>query len=58
MKMPTGKFKGQELCDLPSSYLKRVAENWKERTQLDRDICCQADQEWRYREKHGCHVEE
>ena len=44
MKMPFGKFKGKDIEDLPSDYLKWVAGNVD-----DEDICCAADEEYRYR---------
>lgn len=58
MKMPAGKFKGKDIELLPSSYLKWVAENWKEMTPQDKAICEAADKEWRYREFHGMHFED
>lgn len=44
MKMPFGKFKGTDIEDLPSDYLKWMAENVD-----DEDICCAADEEYRFR---------
>lgn len=58
MKMPHGKFKDKEIELLPSWYLKWVAENWKEITPRDKEICEAADKEWQYREIHGMHFEE
>ena len=58
MIMPWGKFKGQDLESLPSSYLRWLAENIVEdKSQRNKDICLAADKEWQYREKYNCHVE-
>ncbi len=39
--MPWGKFKGQEMAEIPSGYLKWLAENCEDET-----ICCAADEEF------------
>jgi len=57
MKMPAGKFYGLDIEDIPSSYLRWVAENWKERTAQDKAVCAAADKEWSFREKTGTHFE-
>lgn len=45
-----GKYYGNLLQDIPSSYLKWLAEN------CDNDeIATNADLEWQYREKYGKH---
>lgn len=52
MKMPWGKYKGYDIEDLPTDYLKWLAEN------CDNDeIFTAADEEYRYRCDHNCHVE-
>lgn len=58
MKMPWGKFKGQEIHSLPSSYLKWVAENVKENSELNRYVVVEADEEWQWREKNDQHKED
>lgn len=52
MEMPFGKHKGEEIEDLPSSYLKWLAENMD-----NEDICLEADEEYQYRADNGCHHE-
>lgn len=53
MKMPWGKFKGKEIYDCPSSYLKWLAEN----CDWDDKICEEADEEWQHRERYNNHKE-
>lgn len=55
LTMPCGKYKGRSIYDLPSSYLKWVAENWQEKTPIDKKICKEADKEYRQREKYNTH---
>ena len=50
MKMPWGKFKDEEIEDIPSGYLKWLAINCE-----DDDICEAADQEYRWRTDNGEH---
>jgi len=51
--MPYGKFRGRAMHQIPSGYLKWVAESF------DREnICVVADEEWQYREKYTEHWEE
>jgi len=57
MKMPTGDFKGTQVRQLPSSYLKWVAESWEDKTDKDRLIILAAAQEHYFREKMGLHWE-
>lgn len=57
MRMPWGKFKGQEICALPSSYLLWVAENVDEKSDLNKQVVKECDEEWQFREKHGDHFE-
>jgi uncharacterized protein (DUF3820 family) len=56
MKMPYGKFKHQEIHTLPSWYLKWIAENFDEKTETQKKIIKEADQEWQYREKYNSHI--
>lgn len=44
--MPYGKFKGKKMVDLPTWYVKWVAENWREDTPANRAICKAADEEY------------
>jgi hypothetical protein len=55
LRMPWGKFKGELVEDLPSSYLQWLAENIDERKPRNRAICLAADEEWRWREANGKH---
>lgn len=52
MKMPFGKFKGKEIEEIPSSYLKWGAENIKG------PISEVMDKEWQWREKYNEHIED
>lgn len=53
MKMPFGKHRGEEIEDLPSSYLFWLAENSR-----DEEVAKAADEEWKWREDHGEHKED
>ena len=53
IKMLWGKFKGKYIDEIPSSYLKYVAENWNE-TKIS--LAC--DDEWQYRERYNCHIDD
>jgi hypothetical protein len=44
MEMPWGKFKGKQIEEVPSGYLKWLAENCEDDT-----ICNAADEEYRWR---------
>ncbi len=48
MLMPWGKHRGQDIEDLPTDYLKWLAENCD-----DDDVCDAADEEYRWRRDHG-----
>ena len=50
IKMPYGAYKGKPMHDIPSGYLRWVAENFK-----DERICKAADDEYQYREKYNTH---
>ena len=51
--MPYGAFKGKKMHQIPSGYLKWIAENF------DQDnICTAADTEWQWREKYSEHWED
>lgn len=53
--MPRGVHKGKKIEEIPSDYLKWMAENWSEGTTADKLLCGAADQEWNWREKHNEH---
>lgn len=50
MQMPFGKYIGQDLEDIPSSYLRWLAENCD-----DDEICEAADEEYQWREANRKH---
>ena len=56
MIMPYGKFKGQDIANVPSSYLRWIAENVEEKTPRGKKICLAADAEYQYREKNDGHI--
>lgn len=58
MLMPYGKFKGKPIEELPSSYLRWLAENINDEYKKDESLCLAADKEYQYREKNGCHFED
>jgi len=45
-----GKYKGKEIGEIPSNYVKWLSEN-----SYDEDICCDADQEYKYRTAMNSH---
>lgn len=51
MQMPVGRYQGLEMEDIPSSYLKWVAEKWEEGP-----VCEAADKEWTWREENNEHI--
>jgi len=51
--MPYGKHKGTRICDLPSDYLKWLAENVSEATEQGRIVCLGADKEYQQRRRNG-----
>ena len=53
MKMPFGKHKGEEIEDIPSDYLKWVAENID-----DEEIYRAADEEYQWRKDNNEHFYE
>ena len=57
MQVHFGKFKGQQIDALPSSYLKWLAENIDDEKKGERSICIAADNEFQERERTGCHFE-
>jgi len=53
LRLPYGKFRGRAMHQIPSGYLKWVAESFGRE-----NICVVADEEWQYREKYTEHWEE
>ncbi|KKN08872.1 hypothetical protein LCGC14_1052410 [marine sediment metagenome] len=53
VKMPYGKFKNKTMEEIPSGYLRWLAENFK-----IEEICQAADKEWIYRETYNLHWRE
>lgn len=50
MFMPFGKYKGTRVCDLPSDYLKWLAENITEKgSEIQKKVCLAADKEYQLR---------
>ena len=58
MLMPYGKFKNKPIEELPSSYLKWLAENIYDEYKKEDSLCLAADKEYSYREKTECHFED
>ena len=52
MRMPYGAYEGKEMHQIPSAYLKWLAENF-----AIENVCTAADKEWQWREKYGEHWE-
>lgn len=53
MTIPFGKHKGKDIEDIPSGYLKWLAENCE-----DDEIATAADQEYSFRTDHNTHFED
>ena len=51
MKLPYGKFKGEDIEDIPSGYLYWLAQNCE-----DDRIATEADEEYRFRTDNGTHM--
>lgn len=51
--MRWGKYRGRRIEDIPSGYLKWLAENAR-----DEVVARNADEEWRWREDHNAHFED
>jgi uncharacterized protein (DUF3820 family) len=58
MLMPYEKFKNKPIEELPSSYLKWLAEKHNDEYKNENSICLAADKEYKLREKNGEHFEE
>lgn len=55
LRMPRGYYRNKKLEELPSPYLKWIAENWSEDNPYDASICEEADKIWQEREKFNTH---
>ncbi len=53
MKMPWGKYRGQDLEDVPDSYVRWLAENCE-----DAAIRDEAENEIKYRKDHNASIED
>ena len=53
LTMPGGIHVGKRISELPSSYLKYVAENWNEKNDFDRRVIKAADDEYQFRKHHN-----
>jgi hypothetical protein len=51
LRMPWGKHQGKTIEEIPSGYLKWLAENCDQD-----DICDAADQEYQWRDQHNKHI--
>lgn len=58
MIMPWGAHRDKYVHQLPSSYLKYVAENWDEDTPFKKKLVARCDEEWRHREHYNTHFED
>jgi len=55
MIMPYGKFKSKDMGEIPSAYLKWLAENMDESKETEREICYAADIEYNWRPRNDSH---
>lgn len=53
MEMPWGKHRGKDIEDVPSDYLKWLAENCD-----NEPLAVAADEEWDFRERTNTHIYE
>lgn len=56
--MPRGKYKGMDLADLPSSYLRWVVDEFDTKEELSKDVRTAAQNELEQRDKYNCHFED
>lgn len=56
--MPVGTHSGKSIEEIPSGYLKWLAENWEGKTDWERKIMEECDKEWQWREDNNCHINE
>lgn len=56
MYMPFGKYKGQDVEDVPSPYLRWFCENIEPDSSSMEDLIEICEEEYNFREKHNCHI--
>ena len=56
--MPFGKWADHFIDEIPSSYLRWVAENWDENGAFKKRIVILCDKELQFREVNNCHINE
>jgi len=54
--MYCGKYKGKDISVVPNWYLKWIAENWSEDTEINKRICKEADKELSWRIKNDIRI--
>ena len=54
--MLIGTYAGKYIDELPSYYLKWIAENWDEDSAFKKKYVIAADKEWQWREDNNCHI--
>jgi hypothetical protein len=54
--MTIGEYAGNNIDQIPSYYLKWVAENWDEDSAFKRRFVEACDKEWQWREDNNCHI--
>lgn len=58
MKMPFGKYRNDDIEDIPSEYLLWFAQNIKPDNKNIEMLVKACDDEWQFREKNNCHIED
>lgn len=56
MRMPFGKYAGEDIEDVPSKYLKWFLENIDPETTFLESIVEEVDKEYKWREKYNEHI--
>ena len=56
IKMRIGMYAEAYVSEVPSDYLKYVAENWDENSDFKRTLIQACNQEWQWREDNNCHI--
>lgn len=58
MVMPWGRYRDEYIDEIPSSYLRYVAENWDEDNPYKKRIVQECDDEWQWRDRTNNHFED
>lgn len=58
VKMAIGKYADLFIDEVPSSYLRWVAENWSEETPFKQRLVEECDKEWQWREANNKHIDD